>query len=96
MNIDQVKPGPPDNKTTYSLPSLRLPEVEEPDEQLPETRQQMIDNQFDDKQQIRKPEPLIDESITERMPTNPHRYNLRSRPHKVAALVVIIASLRTF
>ncbi len=43
VNIDQVKPGPPDNRTTYSLPSLRLPEIEEKAvETISEIVQQML------------------------------------------------------
>ncbi|MCP3685714.1 MAG: hypothetical protein GY861_23960 [bacterium] len=73
VNIDQVKPGPPDNRTTYSLPSLRLPEEEEPDEKMPSPKdsQEMTDKQLKDEQQIHKPQPLIDESVTEQMPINP-------------------------
>ncbi len=45
MNIDQAKPGPPDNRTTYSIPSLHLPEIEEPDHEIAtETIQQTSDN----------------------------------------------------
>ncbi len=80
--MDQVKPGPPDSKTTHSLPSLRLPEIEEPDETTSELTQQITDNQLDDKQQTQDTNlDLVDESITEPLPTSFHKYNLRQRPH---------------
>ncbi|MCP3683099.1 MAG: hypothetical protein GY861_10450 [bacterium] len=87
MNIDQVKPGPPDNRTTYSLPSLRIPEEEESEARMPEHKepQQIIDQQIDNKEQIQLVQPPIEKSIIKSIPV-PHKYYLRSQPQQVIAL----------
>ncbi|MCP3682054.1 MAG: hypothetical protein GY861_05125 [bacterium] len=69
VNIDQVKPGPPERKT-LSLPCLRLPEITETPQKTDKVSESM--------------EVKRDEIVSTDVPDPPTipKYNLRLRPHR--------------
>ncbi len=74
MNIDQVKPGPPERKT-LSLPCLRLPELEPPREDVPleATEQTAVETNMEHI------------GTDQGVPPTSSKYSLRPRPPRVAA-----------
>ncbi len=87
VNIDQVKPGPPDNRTALSLPSLRLPEVAETDIQDSSSMPLDTAEQLPSNSKTNDSHPDSDNLKDIGKTEASCKYKLRPWPHRVTASI---------